>query len=66
MGYKFTLPPDTKENKPQVEQIFQYLVSTGKNKMNPLSINWWINHYYMRGLRNFSNINYGSGTLNAS
>ena len=34
--------------------------------MNPTSINWFMNHYYMRGLRNFSNINYGAGTLNAS
>jgi len=66
MGYKFVLPPNTIANKPQVEEIFQYLVSAGKSKMNPQSINWWINHYYMRGIRNFSNINYGSGTLNAS
>ncbi|KKN55759.1 hypothetical protein LCGC14_0579080 [marine sediment metagenome] len=34
--------------------------------MNPISINWYINHFYMRGLRNFTNINYGDGTLNAS
>ena len=66
MGFKFQLPPDTPENKNQVEQMFQYLVSTGKSKMNPQSINWWINHFYMKGLRNFSNINYGEGTLNAS
>jgi len=66
VAYKFTIPPDTPGNKNQVEQIFQYLVSTGKSRMNPQSINWWINHYYMRGLRNFSNINYGAGTLNAS
>jgi hypothetical protein len=66
MGYKFQLPENTKDNKHQVESIFQYLVSTGKSKMNPISINWYMNHYYMRGLRNFSNINYGAGTLNAS
>ncbi len=66
MAYKFNLPPNTPGNKNQVEQIFQYLVSTGKSRMNPVSINWWINHYYMRGLRNFSNINFGAGTLNAS
>ena len=66
MAYRFTLPPDTTENKKQVEQIFQYLVSTGKSRLNPISINWFINHYYMRGLRNFTNINYGNGTLNAS
>jgi len=66
MAFKFQLPENTAGNKNQVEQIFQYLVSAGKSKMNPLSINWWINHYYMRGIRNFSNINYGSGTLNAS
>ncbi len=66
MGYKFQLPPNTPTNKQQVEEVFQYLVSMGKSKMSPISINWWINHYYMRGIRNFSNINYGSGTLNAS
>ena len=66
MSFKFTLPPDTAGNKQQVEQIFQYLVSRGKSRMNPISINWFINHYYMKGLRNFSNINYGAGTLNAS
>ncbi len=66
MSYKFNLPPNTAANKQQVESIFQYLVSTGKNKMNPISINWWINHYYMRGIRNFSNINYNGGTLTAS
>lgn len=66
MGYKFNLPVNTTANKQQVEQIFQYLISSGKSRMNPISINWWINHYYMRGIRNFSNINYGGGTLNAS
>lgn len=66
MSFKFQLPPDTAANKPQVEQIFQYLVSAGKSKMNPISINWYMNHFYMRGIRNFSNINYGDGTLNAS
>ena len=66
MGYKFQIPENTPGNKNQVEQIFQYLVSSGKSKMNPISINWWINHYYMRGIRNFSNINFGGGTLNAS
>jgi len=66
MGYKFQLPENTPGNKQQVEAIFQYLVSSGKSKMNPISINWYMNHFYMRGLRNFSNINYGAGTLNAS
>lgn len=66
MGYKFVLPENTTANKQQVEEIFQYLVSSGKSRMNPISINWYMNHFYMRGLRNFSNINYGAGTLNAS
>lgn len=66
MGYAFKLPPDTSGNKNQVEEILQYLVSSGKSKMNPISINWFINHFYMRGIRNFTNINYGNGTLNAS
>lgn len=66
MGYRFQLPPDTPANKPQIEEIFQYLASAGKSRMNPISINWFMNFYYMRGIRNFSNINYGAGTLNAS
>jgi len=66
MSFKFQLPKDTAANKHQVEQIFQYLVSAGKNKINPISVNWFINHYYMRGIRNFSNINYANGSLNAS
>jgi len=66
MAFKFSLPENIPANKQQVEQIFQYLVSSGKSKMNPISINWLMNHYYMRGIRNFSNINYGGGTLNAS
>ncbi len=66
MAYRFQLPPDVPSNKPQIEEIFQTLASEGKARMNPISINWFINHYYMRGIRNFSNINYGAGTLNAS
>jgi hypothetical protein len=66
VAFTFTLPKDTTGNQRQTEQIFQYLVSNGKSKMNPISINWWINHFYMRGIRNFTNINYGGGTLNAS
>ena len=66
MPYKFKLPKDIAANKPQVEEIFQYLVTSGRSRMNPVSINWYINHFYMRGLRNFTNINYGDGTLNAS
>ncbi len=66
MPYKFKLPRNTADNKTQVEEIFQYLVTSGRSRMNPVSINWYINHFYMRGLRNFTNINYGDGTLNAS
>lgn len=66
MPYKFKLPKDIATNKAQVEEIFQYLVTSGRSRMNPVSINWYINHFYMRGLRNFTNINYGDGTLNAS
>ena len=66
MGFKFQLPENTPGNKQQVEQIVQYLISTGKSKQNPVAINWYMNYFYMKGLRNFSNINYAAGTLNAS
>ncbi len=66
MSYKFQLPKDIAANKSQIEEIFQYLVTSGRSRMNPISINWHINHFYMRGLRNFTNVNYRAGTLNAS
>lgn len=66
MGYKLVLPKNTPGNKSQIEEIFQYLATSGRSRMNPISINWYINHFYMRGLRNFTNIHYGDGTLNAS
>jgi hypothetical protein len=63
MAYTFTLPSDTPANKKQVEDIFQYLVSKGKSRRNPQSIRWWIANYYMRGIRNFSGIDYTNGTV---
>ena len=66
MAFKFRLPDNVPSDKSQIEEIFQYLVSAGRSRMNPISINWYINHFYMRGLRNFTNINYADGTLNAS
>ncbi len=63
MAYTFTLPKDTPGNRKQVEDIFQYLVAKGKSRRNPQSIRWWIASYYMRGIRNFSGIDYTNGTV---
>jgi len=66
MSYKFSLPEDTPGNKKQTENIFSYLVAAGKSRRNPVAVNWLINHYYMRGLRNFTALDYGKGSLNVS
>jgi hypothetical protein len=66
MAYVFPLPKDIEANKQQTADIFAYLVAKGKSRRNPIATNWLINHYYMMGLRNFYNINYGAGSLNVS
>ena len=66
MAYEFPLPKDIEANKQQTADIFAYLIAKGKSRRNPVATNWLINHYYMMGLRNFTNINYGAGSLNVS
>lgn len=63
MAYSFILPSDTPANKKQVEDIIFNLVQTGKGKRNPYSIRWYIANFYMQGLREFSSIDYTSGTV---
>jgi hypothetical protein len=61
--YTFALPKDTPANKKQVEDIFQYLIRKGRSRRNPQSIRWWIANYYMRGIRNFTSLDYVNGTI---
>ncbi len=51
------------KNKTQAENVIRNLLITGKRFRNPQAIRWWIAHWYMRGARNFSNINYQEGTV---
>lgn len=63
MAYTFKLPANTPANKKQVEDIFQYLTTRGKSRRNPQSIRWFIANYYMRGIRNFTEIDYANGSV---
>ena len=54
------------KDKKQAEVVLSRLIAEGKLRRNPQAIEWWIAHWYMRGVRDFSNINYREGTLNAN
>ena len=62
MAYTIPIPRD----KAQAERVIDYILSEGKVKRNPQAINWWTARWYMRGLRQFDNLNYHDGTLQVS
>ena len=62
MAYPILLPEDDSS----AEKVYQNWVSAGEQARNPLACNWFINHWYLRGVRNFNNINYSRGTVEAS
>jgi len=59
MGYRIFLPKDKK----QVETITKRLIEEGTARRNTQQCRWWISHWYMRGARDFTNINYRDGTV---
>ena len=59
---ELTLPKD----KSQRETVVKKLIDDGKRTRHIPEINWWLNHYYLQGARDFTNINYQTGTLNVS
>ncbi|KKN65979.1 hypothetical protein LCGC14_0475710, partial [marine sediment metagenome] len=60
--YTIPLPKDNL----QLEAVAASLLQRGEQRRNPQAIRWWIAHWYMKGARNFSNINYKTGTINVS
>jgi len=62
MGAPYKLPVDQK----QTEEVIANLISQGKSKRNPQAVKWYVNYFYMLGLREFSNLNYGQGTVSVS
>lgn len=62
MPYNVTLP----EDKEQCEQAIKFILREGKSKRAAQSIRWWICKFYMRGVRNFKNLNYTNGSIQVS
>ena len=62
MAYTIPIPSDKK----QAEDVISYILSEGKAKRAPKAIDWWLARWYLRGIRNFDNINYQNGTLQVS
>lgn len=62
MPYSLSLPSNTE----QCEQAIKFLLKEGKSKRSAQAIRWWICRYYMRGVRNFRNLNYTDGTIQVS
>jgi len=62
MGYQYLLP----KNKEQSEDIIAKLILEGRAKRNPQSIRWWVANFYLQGIREFSSLDYTSGTVSIS
>lgn len=62
MPYNITLPKDNVE----AEKVLKFILREGKLKRSPQSIRWWICRWYLRGVRNFKNLNYTDGSLQVS
>lgn len=62
MPHVFTLPTNTT----QAEEAIANLVLQGRDRRNPQAIKWLIANYYLQGIRQFSTIDYQSGTVTIS
>jgi len=62
MPYNVTFP----KSNDQAEQTVKFILKEGKAKRAAQAIRWWICRYYMRGCRNFSNLNYTTGEIQVS
>ena len=59
MSYELFLP----KNKQQREDVLNNLVRAGEQARHPKEVQWWLAHHYLQGARDFTNINYETGTL---
>ena len=61
MAYEIKLPKSTK----QKEEILNNIIKDGEQSRHIQEVSWWIAHYYLQGVRNFTNINYLTGSVDA-
>jgi hypothetical protein len=59
MAYNLIIPEDRKE----AEDVVAKMVNEGKLRRNPQAVHWWINNWYLRGARDFSEVNYNDGSV---
>ena len=59
MSYSLIIPSKVEE----AEDVVAKMVSEGKLRRNPQAVAWWLAHWYLKGIRNFSEINYNSGSV---
>jgi hypothetical protein len=59
MAYAFALPDNIKE----AEFTIDRMITSGKQHRNPQAVSWWIAHWYLRGARYFTNLNYNDGSV---
>ena len=57
--YEIYLPSDKKQR----EQVLNELISAGERLRHIHEIGWFISHHYLQGAREFTNVNYATGTL---
>ena len=62
MSYRLIIPADDD----QAASVVKGWIEKGKQLRNPVAVRWWVNYWYLKGCRNFTNINYGNGTVQVS
>jgi len=59
MGYQISWPKD----KAQRETTVSNLVTQGKSRRNTQQVKWWVNSFYMQGIRDFTSVDYLNGSV---
>lgn len=59
MAYELSLP----KNKTQREDVLNGMIKNGLRLRHPKEVSWWLAHHYMQGARDFTNVNFETGTL---
>jgi len=62
MPYELYMP----RNKAQREEVLKKIIVSGKQIRYTKQVRWWLNHHYLQGARDFSNISYAAGTLDVN
>jgi hypothetical protein len=62
MSYVVTLPKDDE----QAEEVIKRLLARGESVRSVHEVQWWFNHYYLHGARDFTGIDFQAGTLDVN